>query len=59
MTGFFVVFVGVLVVVAGLAWMLGPWALIVAGGVLAVVGLFVDFDRMKEPPGAKRHSAAS
>ncbi len=58
MTGVHVILIGVLVIVAGLAWLFGPYALIASGVVLCVAGLFVDFDSMKEPQRGKRDSAA-
>lgn len=58
MTGLFVIFAGLLLVVAGAAWLVGPWVLVGAGVVVVLVGLFVDFDRVKEPQRAKRRSTA-
>lgn len=50
MTAVQVVAVGVLLVVAGLAWWLGPVALIVSGVVLVVVGLVVDEEALRGKP---------
>lgn len=58
MAGLFLILVGFVMTAAAVAWMFTPWVLVAAGVVLMLVGAFVDFDRLKEPPRAKRHSAA-
>ena len=58
MIGYLFLTVGGLLAVVGVAWMFGPVVLIVAGGVLVLFGLFVDFDRrVEEPRNAKSRSA--
>lgn len=49
---------GVLLVVAGAAWLVGPFALVAGGVVLLIVGLVVDFDPVKEPQRGKRSQSA-
>ena len=58
MWGLVTLFAGVLVTLAGLAWLFGPWVLVVGGLVLTVVGLCVDLDRVKEPQRGKRSQSA-
>lgn len=58
MLGPIVTILGGLLVIAGLALMLGPFALIGGGVVLVMFGLFVDLDPVKEPQRAKRRPAA-
>jgi len=58
MIGALVAALGAVFIVLALAWLFGPLVLFGAGGVLIVAGLFVDFDRVKEPQRAKRYSAA-
>lgn len=58
MIGLGVVTAGFVLVCVGLVVVLGPWVLAPAGGVLILVGLFADLDRLKEPQRAKRHQSA-
>lgn len=58
MIGWVLIVVGVLLAVAGAAWLFGPLVLVAAGALFVGVGLFADFDPVKEPQRAKRHSAA-
>lgn len=48
MIGLLVAAVGVVLVLVGLVAAVGVWSLVPAGGVLVLVGVFVDFDRVKE-----------
>lgn len=54
MIGLSIAAVGVALVVVALIVILGPWAAVVCGVVLTLVGLLVDFDPVKEPQRAKR-----
>lgn len=58
MIGYLLLAAGLVSLVVGVALLLGPWVFIGAGVVAVVLGLFVDFDRVKEPQRAKRHPAA-
>lgn len=54
MIGWLLIVVGVLLAVSSLAWLFGPLVLLGAGVLFVLVGLFVDFDPVKEPQRAKR-----
>lgn len=59
MWGLLTVFAGLLMAVAGVVWLVGPWGLIAGGVVVVIAGLLVDFDRVKEPQRGKRSQSAS
>lgn len=46
MTGLLFVVAGATLVVAGLFLLYGPWALVAAGGVLALAGLLIPWEEL-------------
>lgn len=45
-----IVAAGVVLVVAGLTWLFGPWALVLSGVSVAAVGLLIDEERLSGKP---------
>jgi hypothetical protein len=58
MIGLFVLLAGWLSVVVGFVLLFGVWPLVAAGVLTMAVGAFVDLDRVKESPNAKRRQQA-